>query len=174
MKTKHKILVIVAILMALASWVIAVYYWVKLPNNIPKHFGFNGQPDGWAAKSIFSVFLLPAIQTVMQAGFIFLYYKPQYSDMPTTMWLMTIDKKNREHAFSLIRTMLVGTSLWIGALFTYLTYGINISAINENSGLNSWAMGVLVGGMLIWLAFWTVRVYKATKLAMSATNKVSK
>lgn len=174
MKTRHKILFGIAILMAIASWAITIFYWDKLPSSVPTHFGFNGQPDGWAAKSLFSVFLLPAIQTVLQIGFVFLYYKPQYSDMPTTMWLMTIDKKDRDHAFSLIRTMLVGTSLWIGALFTYLAYGMNISAVNENSGLTSWIMLILIGGMLAWLAFWTFRVYRATKEAIVLSNKVSK
>ena len=174
MKTKHKILFGIAILMAVVSWVIAIYYWDKLPNSIPTHFGFNGQPGDWSAKSLFSVFFLPAIQTLMQVGFVFLYYKPQYSDMPTTMWLMTIDKKNREHAFELIRKMLVGTSLWIGALFTYITFGMNISAVNETSGLISWVMFALIGGMLVWLAFWTFRVYRATKEAIASSNKGSK
>lgn len=174
MKTLHKILFLIAILMALASWLIAIFYWDKLPDVVPTHFGFNGLPDDWVAKSVLSAFLLPFIQTVLQSGFIFLYHKPQYSDMPTTMWLMTINKKDREYAFSLIRTMLVGTSLWIGALFTYITYGINISAFNEQSGLISWVMAFLIGGMLLWLIFWTFKVYKATKKAIKTSGKVSK
>lgn len=174
MKTKHKILFGIAILMALVSWIIAIYYWGKLPNIIPVHFGISGQPDNWETKSLFYVFLIPFLQVLMQACFIFLYYKPQYSDMPTTMWLMTLDKKHRDHAFSLIRVMLIGTSLWIGALFTYLTYGMNTAALSQSSGLMPWLMGALVGGMLIWLIIWSIKVYRATKLAISAFNKVSK
>jgi predicted lipid-binding transport protein (Tim44 family) len=70
--------------------------------------------------------------------------------------------------------MLVGTSLWIGALFTYITFGMNISAVNETSGLISWVMFALIGGMLVWLAFWTFRVYRATKEAIASSNKGSK
>lgn len=165
MKTWHKVGLILAGIMVLVSMAIAVYYWGKLPSLIPTHFGFSGQPDAWNDKSIFYVFLLPGLQLLILIGFVFLYYKPQYSDMPTTLWLMTMEEHKRDHAFDLIRTMIVGISLWIGVLFTYLTYEMNRSALN-GGGPNSWVMLGLVGGMLIWLVWWTVKVYRATKDAM--------
>lgn len=172
MKLSHKVLFITAIILALASWGIAIYYWNKLPNIIPIHFGISGKADGWAEKSIFYVFLMPCLQSIMLAAFIFLHYKPQYSDIPTTMWLMTLDKKHREHAFKLIRIMLVGISLWIGALFTYMTYAMNQSAIEVNSGMSTPIVFMIVGMMLLWLVYWTVRVYGATKSAIHDTKKV--
>jgi len=174
MKTKHKIIFAVAGLMALASWIIAIYYWSKLPAVIPTHFGISGAADGWADKSIFSVFLLPALNTVMLAMFIFLYHKPQYSDMPTTMWLTTLDDKQKDHAFSLIRSMMAGMSIWIGVLFLYITYGSNVSAIDSGYKLSTWFMLVLIGAMLIWLAFWAIKVYRTTKEAVAVMNKKRK
>ena len=171
MKKNHKVLFIIAALLAIVSWGVAIYYWDKLPASIPVHFGITGQADGWAERSLFFVYLIPLLQTILLAGFIFLYYKPQYSDIPTTMWLMTLDKKHREHAFSLIRTMLVGTALWIGFLFTYITYGMNVAALDKDASLSSPIMLSLVVLMVLWLAVWTVRVYKATKQAINATKK---
>lgn len=171
MKKSHEIMFFSAGLLTLTSWVIAFYYWSRLPEVIPVHFGISGQPDDWANKSIWYVFLIPALQLLMLAMFVFLYYKPQYSDMPTTLWLMTLPEKHRQHAFELIRVMLVGISLWIGVLFTYLTYGMNYSALNVGTGLIPWVMlGILVL-MIIWLTFWTVKVYRATKEAMSKVKK---
>ena len=166
MKKQHKILFILSSILAITSLRIAIFYWGKLPDIIPTHFGISGQPDDWNQKSLFYVFLLPGLQILLQAMFVFLYYKPQYSDMPTTMWLMTLEKKHRDHAFDLIRKMLIGTSLWIGVLFTYMTYMMNISALNNNTGMSPLVLGLIVGGMLAWLAYWTIKVYKATRSAM--------
>jgi uncharacterized membrane protein len=166
MKTWQKIGFAIAALLAIASWVIAIYYWGKLPSVIPTHFGVNGTPDAWSSKSIWYVFLIPSLQTVLLAAFIFLFYKPQYSDMPTTLWLMAMKSETKEHAFDLIRTMIVGISIWIGVLFTYITYGMNTSALLKDSGLNPWITLGIVGAMIIWLIWWTVKVYKSTKEAI--------
>ncbi len=171
MKVQHKIYFLAAALMALASWIIAIYYWDKLPQVIPIHFGISGQADDWANKSIFYVFLIPFLQTLILGMFIFLYYKPQYSDIPTTMWLTTLDKKHREHAFELIRIMLVGMSLWLGVLFTYLTYAMNYSSVKSDAGLSTPIMFSIIGLMMVWLVFWTVKVYRATKEALGSVRK---
>lgn len=173
MKTSHKILFGISALLVISSWVIAILYWNKLPSVIPIHFGVTGQANGWADKSVLSVYLMPFLQTLLLFGFAFLYYKPQYSDLPTTMWLMTLEKKNREHAFSLIRTMLVGVSVWIGSLFTYITFASNSAALDSKSGLSVGIVAGLIFGMILWLVYWTSKVYRATKATIaSRKNKV--
>jgi spore maturation protein SpmA len=107
----------------------------------------------------------------MLAGFAFLYHKPQYSNIPTTMWLMALGKKQRDNAFDMIRIMLTGTVLFISALFTYITYEMNVSAFDAKSGLSPWIMFILIGMMLIWLGYWTYKVYKATKKAVSTIKR---
>jgi len=166
-KTWHKWGLALGVLLAVASWGIALYYWGRLPSVIPTHFGFNGQADAWNTKSIWWAFLIPALQALMAGGFIFLYYHPQYSDMPTTLWLMTMEEHKREHAFDLIRTMIVGIGLWIALLFTYITFVLNTAALNEGLGMDPWLLLAIVGGMIVWLTWWTARVYRATKEAMS-------
>lgn len=166
MKTWHKIGLGIGIALAVMSWIIAITYWSKLPGVIPTHFGISGQPDDWQNKSVFWAFLLPALQAFMAGGFVFLYYHPEYSDMPTTMWLMTMEKHKRDHAFDLIRTMLVGTGLWVGVLLTYMVFAMNQSALTAGMGMNPWLLLFVVTGMIAWLIWWTVKVYKATKEAM--------
>lgn len=166
MKKWHKVGLGIAAVLAVVSWVIAIYYWGKLPNLIHTHFGITGQADGWSTKSIFSVFFIPFLQSLMLAGFVFLYYKPQYSDMPTTLWLMTMEQHKRDHAFELIRTMIIGVGIWIGVLFTYITFGMNSVALDNSHGLSSWILFGLIVLMLLWLVWWTVKVYRATKEAM--------
>lgn len=171
MKKKHKLLFAIAFALAIASWLIAIYYWGKLPSSIPTHFGFSGQADAWSDKTIISVFLMPLIQSLILGLFVFLYYKPQYSDIPTTMWLTTLDKKHKEHAFKLIRIMMVGMSIWIGVLFTYITYAMNASAVDKSNSLSSGLIFAIIGLMILWLTYWTVKVYKATKEVIASAKK---
>jgi uncharacterized membrane protein len=168
---KYKILFGLAIVLALTSWIIAASYWGRLPAVIPTHFGFSGQANTWADKSIFYVFLIPFLQSFLLGWFIFLNYYPQYSSVPTTLWLVTLDKKHKKHAFELIRTMLAGVSIWIGLLFTYITYGMNEAAMNDSKVLSPWVIVALVGLMLLWLVYWTIKVIKATKDAIASANK---
>jgi len=170
MKQKHKIIFFIAFILVVVSWMTAAYYWDKLPAVIPVHFGIDGLANGWADKSLLNVFLIPIIQTLMLAGFAFLYRKPQYSNIPTTMWLMALPKKQRDNAFDMIRIMLTGTILFISVLFTYITYEMNVSAFDAKSGLSTWVMLTLLGLMIIWLSYWTYKVYKATKKAVSKTK----
>ncbi|NTW61412.1 DUF1648 domain-containing protein [Candidatus Saccharibacteria bacterium] len=163
MTRKHKYIFVFGLFLAFISWMTAAYYWDKLPSVIPVHFGVDGQPNSWADKTVFYVFLIPVLQSLMLAGFAFLYDRPQYTNMPSTLWLTTLSKKNREQAFGLIRSMLTGTLLFISIIFTYITYMMNAAAMDSSIGLSPFVMIVLVAGMLIWIGVWTVKVYKVTK-----------
>jgi uncharacterized membrane protein len=163
MKLKFKIVFIVTAIMALASWLIAILYWDKLPSVIPIHFGFNGVADGWADKSIVSVFSIPMLQTCIWALFVFVYYKPQYSNMPSTMWLVALDENHKDYAYNLIRTMHAGISVLIGLIFTYIIYAINISAISSNSFMSTPFLFAIFGIMIVWLMFWTIKIYRIIK-----------
>jgi len=172
MKTWHKRAFILAGLLTVASFAIAIYSWGKLPALIPTHFGFNGAPDAWSTKSIWDVYLIPTVQILILALLSFLYYKPQYSDMPTTLLLLAMEKDDREHAFGLIRTMMAVLVLWISVLFTFITYMITSSSLNQSTGYLPYIMITIIGGMLVWLVWYTVKVYRVTKeLILKKGNK---
>ena len=163
MKTKYKVTFAIIAILAIASWIITFYYWDKLPAVIPIHFGISGAADGWADKSVWQVFSIPFIQTAMLALFIFVYKRPQYSNIPSTMWLMALNDKQQQQAYDLIRTLNAGVSVFTGALFTYITFSMNYSAISFNQNLSSPVILAVVGLMLVWVVYWTVKIYKITK-----------
>ncbi|MCK9641708.1 MAG: DUF1648 domain-containing protein [Prolixibacteraceae bacterium] len=162
-KQWHLLVFILCAILAVASWVIAIYYWGKLPPTIPTHFGFSGMADSWGQKSIWYVFMIPTLQALMLIGFGFLYFKPQYTSMPTTMLLMSLEKKKRDYAFDLIRNMLIVTLLLLGIFFTYLTYGMNYSALHVSVGLLPQVMIAWIVTLVAWLIFYNVKVYRVTK-----------
>ena len=76
---------------------------------------------------------------------------------------MAMDQEDRDHAFGLIRTMLAVLVLWTSVLFTFVTYMITSSSLNQSTGYTPYIMLTIIGGMLVWLVWYTVKVYRVTK-----------
>lgn len=49
-----------------------VYYYPQLPERIPTHWNWKGEPDAWARKSYYSVFSVAAIMVYMQGLMLFI------------------------------------------------------------------------------------------------------
>jgi uncharacterized membrane protein len=47
----------------LLSVLIIIQFWAVLPDRIPIHFGFSGQPDAWGDKVM--IWLLPAVAAII-------------------------------------------------------------------------------------------------------------
>lgn len=73
LKTRHLgdytnlALEIVLVVLTIAPILVLVYYYPQLPERIPMHWNWKGEPDGWARKSYFAVFSLAAMLVFMQA-----------------------------------------------------------------------------------------------------------
>lgn len=63
----HAALFVFAICVGLALVLLArtAEAWPRIPERVPVHFGASGLPDGWAVKSVASVFLVPILGLVM-------------------------------------------------------------------------------------------------------------
>lgn len=173
MKLKYKVAFVTIIMLAIVSWIIAIIFWGKLPEVIPIHFGVSGMADGWADKSVFMVYLMPLLQSLMIVLFAFVYHKPQYSNLPSTMWLATLDPKHKNLAYDLIRTMDMGVAIFAGALFTYMTYGMNMSAIDPGQGLENAILFLIVGLMMVWIIYWTIKIYRITKKQLRVRDRLA-
>lgn len=49
----------VALAGLLLSWALVLMSWSGLPDSVPRHFGFSGEPDAWGHRGL--LFLLPSI-----------------------------------------------------------------------------------------------------------------
>jgi hypothetical protein len=56
------------VLSMLAAWALALWLWPDLPELVPIHFDLAGNPDGWASKSWWNWFALPALGTALGAA----------------------------------------------------------------------------------------------------------
>ena len=62
---EHKGLVIATILVTLLPIVAGLILWNQLPDQVPIHFGSDGQADDWSSKP-YAVFFMPIFLTAMQ------------------------------------------------------------------------------------------------------------
>ena len=56
---------VIASLVLLIPVIVGLLLWDKLPEQIPTHWGINGEVDGWSSKAM-AVFGLPALMLVLQ------------------------------------------------------------------------------------------------------------
>lgn len=63
---------VAVVLLTVAPVLVLVYYYPQLPERIPTHWDWRGQPDGWTRKSYFAVFSLAATLVYMQGLLLFI------------------------------------------------------------------------------------------------------
>ncbi len=61
---KHLKAIIITSVLTLMPMIIGLILWDKLPEQLPTHFGINGEADGWNSKP-FAVFGLPVFMLAM-------------------------------------------------------------------------------------------------------------
>ena len=90
---KHKwLLVITSVLIVLPIFG-GLLLWDKLPEQVPFHWGINGEVDGWASKPV-AVFLMPAMMLAVQ-------------------WLCVLATAMDPKAKDVTKTKMLGIVLWI-------------------------------------------------------------
>lgn len=62
---KHMKTIIITSIITLMPMIVGIILWDKLPAEVPTHFGFNNEPDGYSSKA-FAVFGLPLLMLAMQ------------------------------------------------------------------------------------------------------------
>lgn len=66
-----KTTIIISALIILISFIVGVYLYPQMPEQMASHWGIDGEVDGWMPK-IFVLFLMPAIGALLFALFYFL------------------------------------------------------------------------------------------------------
>ena len=64
---KNKITLILTSLVTLIPFLAGLLLWDRLPEQVPSHWGIDGQVDGWSSKPM-AVFLMPLILLAVLGG----------------------------------------------------------------------------------------------------------
>jgi uncharacterized membrane protein len=134
----------IAILLAI---LIIVHFWAVLPDRIPIHFGFSGQPDAWGDKMM--IWLLPTVAAIL---FVVLAAVSRYPH--TFNYPVRITDENARRQYLLARGFLVGLKAEICWLFAFVVrQQILVALGNAQSFSMEFVLGTIV------LIFGTVGVY---------------
>jgi uncharacterized membrane protein len=109
----------------------AAYYYPRLPQTIPTHFNFKGEPDGWGGKGV--LIMLPAIGVILYTGLTVLAQFPHIFNYP---WAITEANARRQYAIS--RQMMSVVKLDLVGKFFYITGAMIRTATGIGHGLSPW------------------------------------
>ncbi|MBD3299464.1 MAG: DUF1648 domain-containing protein [candidate division Zixibacteria bacterium] len=170
---KSRILAIIHIALIIALWLIPTFAYNSLPDRIPVHFNLDGQPDRWEDKSGWTLYMLPAVWTVI-GGLIFvlLRYRRAFN-YPQKDEISKLPEQYQTPVHILNRQFILAVFVVIGAMFVYLEYAIVDSAQTATSSVSLLAVFGPMGLTLVLLVAYLIRVRGVAKEAIAAAKRES-
>jgi uncharacterized membrane protein len=131
----------------LVSILLIVQFWAVLPDRIPVHFSFSGQPDAWGDKV--TIWRLPAVAAILFVVFAAVSRYPHIFNYP-----VRITDENAQRQYLLGRGFLVLLKAEVCWLFAFIVRQQIIVALGNTQKFSM----EFVWGIII-LMFGTVGVY---------------
>ena len=122
--------------------------WQAVPQKIPTHYGFNGQPDAWGDKS--SCVVLLVIGVVM---WLMMWGIEQFPMIWNTG--VTVTEENRVRVYRILKNLLVTIRLVMAAIFAWMTV---CSALSQPLG--SWFMMAVMLLVFVPIGICLVQLYR--------------
>jgi uncharacterized membrane protein len=127
----------IALLGLVGQFAVTAWYWSRLPERIPTHFGFDGQPDRWGSRA--TILALPIASTAIVLVLSVLERFPH-----TYNYAWPITPENAPRQYALARGMLVALKAVLCWLFLAILVG-TCRAATGGGGLSGWIPTVGVG-----------------------------
>ena len=132
--------------------IIAVYYYGELPDTVPQHYDYNGNPDKYGDKSV--MFVLPGIAMFLYIGLTILTMFPHIFNYP-----VKITKENAEKQYKLAIRLLRTLKLVIIVLFAFITYASMKTALGEFAGVGVYFLPVFLFIILGVIGYYAYKAY---------------
>ena len=107
-----------------------IYYFNELPDVIPVHFNFAGNPDGYSQKS--SMWILPGIGVILSILLLVMSRFPHLHN-----YSLKITEENAERQYRLSSKLMRIVNLIISGGFLYISYRTIQISLNQAGGLGS-------------------------------------
>jgi len=129
----------------IAGWIsvallfgVAFYYYGELPEKIPTHFNFKGEPDAWGDRS--SIWTMPLLGIILFLFLFFINKFPHQFNFP-----MKITKENAQKEYRKVTRTMRFVNLGMVLMFLFITWKSIQTALGNTEGLGN--------GLLIVLGF---------------------
>lgn len=120
--------------------IMAIWVYPELPDQIPSHFDWKGDPNGWSQKAF--LFAFPALSAVLFSMMSWLSQKPEWYNYPV---MITPENKADWHLWG--QTLVSHLSVGLVWAFVLLEYGIIRAALVADRGLPIWMMPLVLAGV---------------------------
>jgi len=121
---------------------IPAYYYGSLPDEIPVHFGADGEADGFGSKQ--SIWMMPGIGVLMFGGLWALSKVPHVYNYP-----VEITEENAAAQYQAGARLIRVLNALIMIVFAYITYKMTRSATGQFEDLPSYFTPLLIVTMTI-------------------------
>jgi uncharacterized membrane protein len=140
--------ILIVLLFAGSAWA-----YPRLPERIPIHFGFSGQPDAWAGRSIASWFLLPAITAVlalmMHAMAASGASNPHLWNLPDKPLFLRLPRPEQAPIIARMQRFLAMLAVVVTLLLSAIQAGIYRTSTGASQGLPAWVTGWIAASLLV-------------------------
>ncbi len=142
-------------------WWRAFAWWSEIPQRFPIHFNFEGTPDGWANKSVFAWFGLPALSLALAAFLLGIGWfigwmtrvSPMLINVPRKQLFLALSPAGRLVIVRPVRVFLIWVTALMSLLFLWIVEGSARVAVGVDATLSSWPVFVMLGAILGTLPF---------------------
>lgn len=123
-------------------WIYPLQLYASLPEQIPTHFGFNGNADDYGHKQ--SILLLPIIATVINIGMSVLSHYPELFNYPNK-----ITPENAEQQYRFATRIIRFSRIIVSCVFFLIVYRIIAGTQSGENTLGTSFMPCILGlGMI--------------------------
>jgi len=138
----------------LILWITTILIYMKLPEIIPTHFNAAGKVDDHGDKM--TIMILPGISTLLFLGLTFLSRYPHHFNYPSA-----ITERNVVNEYTNANRVIRVLKLIIVCIMVLLVVMISLSAKGDSSNMPFWFLPLMLGVLLIPLAYFTYKAIKA-------------
>ena len=136
----------IALLLFGASIVYLISIWSSVPSEVPIHYNFAGEPDGWGGK--WTLLILPLIALALWIGLSFI------EKYPHTHNYIGLTEENKERLYKNSQVLVNVLRNEIMIFFAYMNVETVRSALGDEMLLGAWGMPlflVILFGSIIYL-----------------------
>lgn len=138
------------------TFVLAIYGYVVLPETVPTHFNFKGQPDAYGSK--ISLLVVPIVSLILTAGMTWLNRYPEIFNYP-----VKITEENAEKQYKNAQTAIRWLKVAVNMIFFLITWAIFVSANSSLSTQITWLLPIIVFLPLLVMIFFIRNAVKSNK-----------
>ena len=122
---------VLALLVLVVLLGMAGFNYMRLPDRIPSHFGFNGKPDAFGGRE--NLLIMPAVAVFLYTLLTVLAMFPHVFNYP-----FPITEENARMQYSNARQMISALKVEMLVTFAYISWASIGTAMGTRDGLNPW------------------------------------